>query len=472
MIAIVSTLLAAMLAAAHAPAPAAGSTARKPAAARPAERAAPRPATERADKPTTKPATKPTPKPARAKAPTRLPFDSDGPPIFLVGAEVRTGDGQRIADAVIELRGTRIASVGGPRTLPAGATRIDLAGKIVTPGLVAADSSIGLVEIDAEGATKDDERRIADPIRAAYDASTAVHADSSLIPINAIEGVTSAALTPRGGWISGQVAWIDLAEGDHAHIVSRRGIALRMSLGQAVDGSRAATWQRLRELFDDAAFYRTRRAAYDRNQSRELGAHRVDLEALVRFTSGGGTLVMNADRASDLRLAASLAREGHRVVVLGGTQAWRVADELAAAKVTVIVQPSQNLPDSLDELGVRLDNAALLAAAGVDVGIAVLGEAHNPRNMTQEAGLAISYGMDPDRALAAITSVPARAYGMDADYGSVAAGKVANLVVWDGDPFELSQRPVAVWIRGKQLPMRSRQTELRDRYLKRLRSPK
>ncbi|MBC8068963.1 MAG: amidohydrolase family protein, partial [Deltaproteobacteria bacterium] len=161
--------------------------------------------------------------------------------------------------------------------------------------------------------------------------------------------------------------------------------------------------------------------------------------------------------------------QGLRVVAIGGTQAWRIADELARAKIPVIVQPSQNLPGSLEDIGARIDNAALLAAAGVEVGIAVLGDAHNARNVTQEAGLAISYGLDPELALTAITLVPARAYGMDAHYGSIAAGKVANLVVWDGDPFELSQRPSAVWIRGRPIAMRSRQTELRDRYLPRVR---
>ena len=159
-----------------------------------------------------------------------------------------------------------------------------------------------------------------------------------------------------------------------------------------------------------------------------------------------------------------------RVVALGGTQAWRIADELAQAKITVVVQPTQNLPGTMDEMGARVDNAALLAAAGVEVGIAVLGDAHNPRNVTQEAGLAVAYGLDPALALAAITRVPARIYGMEAHYGTLSAGKVANLVVWDGVPFELSQRPAAVWIRGRAIPMRSRQTELRDRYMPRVRA--
>jgi imidazolonepropionase-like amidohydrolase len=130
----------------------------------------------------------------------------------------------------------------------------------------------------------------------------------------------------------------------------------------------------------------------------------------------------------------------------------------------VVVQPSSNLPGSLDQLGARLDNAALLHEAGVRVGIAVLGEAHNVRNVTQEAGIAVANGLPPAVALSAVTLELARIYGMDAHYGSLAPGKVANLVVWDGDPFELSRWPTQVWVRGRAIPMRSRQTLLRDRY--------
>jgi imidazolonepropionase-like amidohydrolase len=408
---------------------------------------------------------------ARAKPRAgKLAFDRDDTPVYLVGAQVRTGAGTRIEGGVIELRGTRIASVSTTAP-PAGAKVIDLAGKIVTPGIVAVDSSLGLVEIDAEGSTKDDGRNVPDPIRAAYDASTAVNVDSVLVQVNAIEGITSVAITPRGGLVSGQVAWADLVYGDRDMVASSN-IAMRMQLGQAVEGSRAATWLRINELFDDVEFYRTHSAAHDRNQSRDLMAHRLDLEALAPYVAGRGPFIVAASRTSDLRLLIQLAKRGMKVVALGGTQAWKIADELAAAKIPVIVQPSQNLPGTLDEMGARLDNAALLAAAGVELGIAVIGDAHNPRNVTQEAGLAISYGLDPDVALAAITAVPAKVYGMDAHYGTIAAGKVANLVVWNGDPFELSERPVAVWIRGRQIEMRSRQTELRDRYMPRIKGSK
>ena len=406
---------------------------------------------------------------ARAGVPAPLPFERTAATTttFLVGADVHVGDGTVIAGGVVELRGTRIVAVGGPEraaSLPAGAQVIELAGKRITPGLVAAHTSLGLVEIDLEGATVDAERVGQDPIRAGFDASTAVNADSSVIPVSAIEGVTSAAVTPRGGLLAGQVAWIDLVAGEHRDIVARPRIAVAGQLGRAVAGSRAAALAGLREVLDDARFYRDRRAAFERRQTRELAAHRLDLEALLPVLDGRAPLVLAADRASDLLALCELAKTGVRVAAVGAAQGWKVADALAEARVPVVVQPSSNLPSGFDDIGARLDNAALLHAAGVRVGIAVLGEAHNVRNVTQEAGIAVANGLPAQAALTAVTLELARIYGMDAHYGSIAPGKLANLVVWDGDPFELSRWPVQVWVRGRAIPMRSRQTLLRDRY--------
>jgi imidazolonepropionase-like amidohydrolase len=424
------------------------------------------------------PAPSPSPtraRPARARAattPASLPFEREPPTAatrtFLVGADVHVGDGTVIPGGVVELRGARIVAVGGRElaaSVPEGAKVIDLAGKRITPGLVAAHTQLGIVEIDLEGSTVDAERAGPDPIRAGYDASTAVNADSSAIPVSAIEGITSAAVTPRGGLLSGQVAWIDLVAGEHRDIVARPRIAMAGQLGPQVGGSRAATLARLREVLDDARFYRDRRAAFERRQTRDVAAHRLDLEALLPVLDRQVPLVIAADRASDLLALCELAKQtGVRVVAVGASQGWKVAEALAEAGVAVVVQPSANLPGSLDQLGARFDNAALLHAGGVRVGIAVLAEVHNVRNVTQEAGLAVAHGLPPEVALSAITLELARSYGLDAHYGSIAAGKVANLVVWDGDPFELSRWPAEVWIRGRSIPLRSRQTLLRDRY--------
>ncbi|MEM9454889.1 MAG: amidohydrolase family protein [Myxococcota bacterium] len=416
------------------------------------------------------------PKSARAPAAPALSFDAPTETAtVLVGAQIHVGDGTVIDDGVVEIRGDRIVSVGRERTEgSADATVIDLAGQRITPGFIAAAAPLGLVEIDLEKSTIDAERKDEHPVRSGFDVSRAVNADSSLLPVAAIEGVTSAAVTPRGGLLSGQVAWIDLVAGDYRTIVSRPRIAISGQLGQQVAGSRAASFAALERALDDARFYRDRRAAYDRRQTRELGAHRLDLEALEPVLDGTTPLVVHAHRASDLMALADLAtRSGLRVVVVGAAQGWKVAETLAAAKIAVVVQPSANLPRSFDELGARRDSAARLHEAGVRVGIAVLDDEHNVRNLGQEAGIAVAHGLPPQIALGAVTLELARIYGMDDHYGSIAVGKVANLAVWAGDPFELSQVPTQVYIRGRAIPMRSRQTLLRDRYrdLRRFESP-
>jgi len=280
-----------------------------------------------------------------------------------------------------------------------------------------------------------------------------------------MEGVTSAAVSPNGGLISGQVAWVDLVHGAK-DAVARPRVAIDAALGQSYGGSRAATLAKLREVLTDARFYRQRRAAHDRRQSRDLAAHPLDLAALQPVLARRIPLTVSANRASDILALLEVARELRiRLAILGGAQAWRVAEELAKADVIVIIQPSRNLPSSFDSIGARLDNAALLHRAGVRVGIAMLGEAHNLRNVTQEAGIAVAYGLDREAALQAITLNIAEAYGMAEHYGSIEAGKVANIAVWETDPFELSNWPTQVYIRGKAVPMVSRQTLLRDRYM-------
>ena len=386
--------------------------------------------------------------------------------VFIVGGEVHVGDGTVLADHTVEISGGKIVRVGKAGAKPGPSdTAIDAKGKIVTPGFIAAGTQLGLTEIDMEDASKDKEPKTEDPIRAAYDASTAVNAGSSLIQVQAVEGITTAAVTPTGGLISGQVAWIDLLAGDHRTIVASRGVAMQAHLGQSFAGSRAATHARLREVLDDARFVRARRAAYDRRQTRDVAAHRLDLEALAPVLDGSRPLVLTAHRASDILTALDLARDLKLdIVIVGASQGWQVADQLAKAKVPVIVQPSQNLPRSMDAIGARLDNAALLHAAGVDVAIGVLGDAHNARNVKQEVGIAIAHGLPRNAAVKAVTLNVARAYGMEADYGTLAAGNVASVVVWDGDPFELSTWPSAVIVRGRAVRLRSRQTELRERY--------
>lgn len=388
--------------------------------------------------------------------------------VILSNAKIAVGDGTVIDGGSILIQDGKIARIDAATITGVDATTIDLGGKLVTPGLIAADTELGLVEISLEDSTHDDARQDASAIKAGYDPAPAVNADSSLIAIQAIEGVTTAAVAPRGGLLSGSVAWIDLLPGDHAGVVAAPRIAIAANFGRSVDGSRAAALTELRRALEDAAWYRTNERDYERNQARPLAAHPLDLRALWPVLDGQIPLVVRAHRASDLLALVELAEAFKlKLTIVGATEGWKVADALAKAEldITVIVQPSENLPGSFDTLGARLDNAALLHKAGVRVAIAHF-DTHNVRNITQEAGIAVANGLPPDAALAAVTRNVARAYGMDKDYGTLAVGKVASLVVWDGDdPFELSCWAEQVWVRGHKLDMRSRQTQLRDRYM-------
>jgi imidazolonepropionase-like amidohydrolase len=399
---------------------------------------------------------------APAKAPAKAA------PTYLVGGELHVGDGSVIKDSVVAMENGLFTIVGGAEArsrVPASAATVDVRGRVLTPGFIVVDTQLGLVEIDLEPGSRDDGRSEERPIRAAHDASAAINADSSVLPVQLVEGITSAAVAPTGGLVSGQVAFIDLVPGDHRGIVHKPAVAVAAHLGQAHAGSRAAALAKLREVLADARLYPARKAAYERAQSRELAAHPLDLEALQPALKQQAVLTLHADRASDILAALALAREFNlRVTILGGAEAWKVADELARARVPVVVQPTQNLPGSFDAMGARLDNAALVHRAGATVVLAILGDVHNARNLKQEAGIAVANGLPWEAALTAVTLGPARAYGVDRSHGSVAAGKVANLVVWSGDPFELSSHAVQVYVRGAAASPVTRQTLLRDRY--------
>ena len=415
------------------------------------------------------PATPNTPAAKPAITPTaaaRMPPRSG--PVYLVGAELHVGDGTVLKDAVIAMDGGKFTIVGGAEArgrLLDESMAIDLGGKVVTPGLFAADTQLGLVEIDLEPGTRDDGKDTEHPVRAAHDAASALNAESGLIPIQVVEGVTSAAVVPTGGLISGQVAIIDLVYGDHRGLAAQPRAAIAAHLGHAHAGSRAATLAKLREVLSDAKSFPARRQAYERAQSRELSAHPLDLEALQPLFKQQAVLTVTAHRASDILAAIDLAREfGLRLAIIGGAEAWKVADELARARVPVIVEPTLNLPGGFDSMGARLDNAALLHRAGAAVALSAPGGTHNLRSLTQGAGIAVANGLPWEAALTAITLAPARAYGVERTHGSVAVGKVANLVVWSGDPFEFSSVPVQVYVRGALVRGTTRQTLLRDRY--------
>jgi imidazolonepropionase-like amidohydrolase len=395
----------------------------------------------------------------------------------ITGGTLETvSDAGTIPDGTLVIRDGRITALGTDVAIPDDAEVIDAAGKVVTPGLMPGYSSLGLAEIDLIDETVDDRQR-SDRFAAAVDVTDAFNPASSLIPIARIEGITRAVIAPTlalgshdggGGRISliaGRAAVIDLS-GTPGSVIRRR-VGMFVELGEAgaaaSGGSRSVAMLELREALTDARDYAKRR-----NEAwleRDRAPSRLDLEALGAVLTRKIPLVAHVHRASDIRALLRLASEfGLDVVVLGGAEAWMLADELSAANVPVILDPLQNLPASFERLGARLESAALLDAAGVTLAFSAP-DPHNDRNIRQLAGNAVAYGLPRDSALAALTLGPVRIFGLEADRGTLATGSVADVVVWDGDPLEVTSFADAVFIAGEKIPMESRQTKLRDRYL-------
>ena len=385
--------------------------------------------------------------------------------IAITGATVYVRADRKLEGATVVIRDGKIAEVGAGVAAPAGATVIDGKGKVVAPGFVEACSQLGLIEVDLE-ATATDGRFGPAPaeVHAAYRSADAYNARSVGIPVARTGGVTSAVTGPTGGLVAGQAAFVSLAEAAAVPIQAPIAINAALGPGAIASGSRGHAVERLRELLDDADAYRKNRGAFERNQARRLAANRLDLEALVPVLEGRLTLVVDAAAEVDIRTVLAIAAERRlKVAIAGGTEAWRLAKQLAAAKVPVIVDPTANLPGNLGALDVRDDNAAILASAGVPVAISTLGNAAQARTLRQLAGVAVGYGMAWDRALDAITAVPAQIYGLR-DRGTLERGAAADVVVWSGDPLEISSRAEVVIIGGVVQSLATHQTRLRDRY--------
>jgi len=386
--------------------------------------------------------------------------------IAITGGTVYPVSGARIENATVLIRDGRIAAVGTNVQVPAGAQQVDARGKWVTPGLIDVATQIGLTEISAVEGTNEGTFR-GDEVAAAFNVLEGINPASQLIPVARIEGITTVMSSPGGGLISGQAVALDLWGDRIEDLLIRSPVAIVGQINEtakgAGGGSRAGVMARLRRLFNDAREYDRRRADYQRRQMPDLSAPVADLEALLPVLRGELPIVLAANRRSDIENALRLAREYHlKLVIDGAVEGWQVAEQLATARVPVIINPLTDIP-SYDGLSPKLENAALLSRAGVQVIIASF-DSHNSRNIKQLAGNAVAYGMDWDAALRAVTLTPAVALGIGDRYGSLEAGKMADVVVWSGDPFEFSSAAEKVFIRGMEVPLTSRQRELLRRY--------
>jgi len=405
-------------------------------------------------------------------------------PILIKHAHVYTvGAAGTLNDADVLIVDGKIVTVGSGLTA-SDAKVIDAHGKPVTPGLMVSATQLGINEIDLVAETNDSgpgldyskldaDGYTAGPkayektASAAFDVSDAINPSSTLIPVARIAGVTRSLTTPStgGGLFRGQAAVINLGTGSNLLDKPKAGMVVDLSTGNG--DSRPMLWAQLRETLDDAREYWADRSGYHRpGGARDQRTNRIDLDALEPVIHGREPLIVNVDRASDIHALLQYCQTNKlKLIILGGQEAWRVAGELAAAHVPVVIDSELNLPASFSALGATLKNAARLDAAGVTVVFEPQGgTAHYARTITQIAGNAVANGMKWDHALAAITKNPAQIWGIGDSYGTLDPGKDADVVIWDGDPLDVTSAPTAVFIKGVQMPMTSRQTELRDRY--------
>jgi len=397
----------------------------------------------------------------------------DAQTVAITGGRVFTVTGAPVDNGTVLIRDGKIVQVGANVAVPADARRIDAAGKWVTPGFINSDTQLGVVEVDAEQPTRDASARGKDAIAAAFTVWEGLNPASVLLAPARSEGVTTVLVVPSGGLISGQAAVVDLVNGSLSDMMVRAPAGMIAEIGDkgsAGVGARAELLVKLKELLEDTRAYAARKADFERSATRTFVAGRLDLEAMLPVVQGRLPLIVAADRASDIEAALKLASDyGIRLIIASGAEAWLVADKLAAAHVPVLTGAMNNIPQSFSTLGSYQENAAILRRAGVDViligdsGISS-GETFNVRNLKQEAGNAIAYGMSWEDALRAVTLGPARVLGIGDRYGSLDAGKVANVVVWSGDPFELGTRAEHVLVRGTEITTPSRQDLLEQRY--------
>jgi len=421
--------------------------------------------------------------------------------LAITGGRVVIGDGSEPIDGgTVVIRDGRVVGAGANVAVPAGATIIDARGKWVTAGVVAGFSRIGLVEVDAVDATNDI-RAATSPFSAAIDVAPAINPLSSSIAVSRAAGVTRAVVSPATARsiFAGQGAVIDLG-GDMNPITRARAfqyIELGEDGAREAGGSRAAAHALLRNALREARDLRLPIGARGQarapstappedlpenpylmpgaQRSEDVLLTRFDAAALVPVLQGRQLLLIHVERASDILQVLALKREfaNLRIVLVGATEGWRVADQIRAARVPVIANALVDLPASFEQLAATQSNVGRMRAAGIEVAIGMINddEARQVRLSTQYAGNLVGIGRVPghtgltwSQAFAAISSAPAEALGMGDEIGSLRPGRRGDVVIWDGDPLELATGVEAVWIDGVRQSLDNRQTRLRDRY--------
>ncbi len=398
--------------------------------------------------------------------------------VAITHARLVIGDGSApIEDGTVVVRDGKVVAAGKNVAVPTGIETVDAGGRYVTPGIVAGFTRMGIIEVDGVDETNDASANNS-PFHAGLDISSAVNPRTSSIALNRAEGITRAVVAPttRGSIFAGQGAIIDLGA-DNDSVSTPRAFQF-MEYGEAgasaAGGSRPAAMTAFRDALKSAQAYARAPGAY-LDQGRDVLVNRVDAAALGAVVTGKMPLLIHVERASDMRALLALRKDfpALRLVFVGASEGWMVASELAAAKVPVIASALNDLPEAFESLAATQSNVGRMKAAGVLVGLGMINdnEARQARLEKQYAGNLVALhhvpgatGLSWDSAFAAITSAPAEAVGLGSEIGSLRPGRRGDVVIWDGDPLELSSAATIVYIDGVKQPLATRQGELLKRY--------
>jgi len=423
--------------------------------------------------------------------------------IAITGGTVALGDGSEpIVGGTVVIRDGKILGAGVGVPIPRDSQMIDARGKWVTPGIIGGFSRLGLSEIDLSADGTTDDRAPTGPFSAAIDVAPAVNPMSSTISVNRADGVTRAIVAPNTARsiFAGQGAMIDLGADRDPITAARRFqfVELGESGAATAGGSRASAHLLFRNALREAAElgrYSPRPASSttpiddpvmrNPNESRITGPTaqrsddvlltRFDAAALVPVLQGRQYLLVHVEQANDILQAIALKRDfpALKMVLVGVTEGWTVADRIAASGIPVIASAVNDLPASFEQLAATQSNIGRMRAAGVKVAIGMIDDndsryLFNQRqyaaNLVALAKVPGATGVSWGEALAMITSRPAEVIGLGGQLGSLGRGRQGDVVIWSGDPLELASEAQMVWIDGVRQPLESRQTKLRDRY--------
>jgi len=411
--------------------------------------------------------------------------DKGGPNLYVIrNARIVTVTGPEIEGGTLVLRDGRIEAVGANVIVPAGAQEIEARGLVVYPGMIDAGTSLGLVEVESGAPGTVDLTEVGE-MNPNAQAAIAVNPHSAHVGVTRVNGVTTVVTMPRGDIISGQAAILNLSGSTPREMALVPSAALVINFPRVNTGTfdfflqqvqpanlteaaqaRDKQVAELRKMLQDAVAYGRAQDAYEHDRSLPQPERDVVLASLVPFVRGEHPVIFRADREVEIRAAVRFAEEMKlRPIILGGDDAWRAAVFLKEHRVPVILTGVLDLPMHEDDYYDTLyENAAKLQAAGVQFCISTGDTGAHVRDLPFHAGMAAAFGLPRDEALKAVTLYPAQIMNVADRLGSIEPGKIANLVITDGDLLEARTHVRYLFINGRQIPLVSRHTELYEQF--------